>query len=100
MMLSQTRAQAIDLDIYDVLHLLTTDRMEDDDFINTVDKFWPETFFTQPLPDVTLDIVFIHAVIFVQPAIPDVTRHDDDGIFEVYCPPLPIGEASVIEQLQ
>jgi hypothetical protein len=45
MTLSQTRAQTIDLDIYDALHLLTTDRMEDDDLIDTVDKLWPETFF-------------------------------------------------------
>src|SRR2546421_10289035 len=97
MTLSQTRAQAIDLDIYDVLHLLTADRMEDGDLIDTVDKFWPEAFFTQPLPNATLDLVFIHAIVFVQPAITDVTRHDDDGVLEVYCPPLSIGEASVIE---
>src|SRR5690348_9785241 len=74
--------------------------MEDDYLINTVDKLWSEAFLTEPLPDMTLHLIFIHPLVFVQPALPNVTGHNNNGIFEIYCSPLSIGETPIIEQLQ
>src|ERR1700686_3715794 len=94
--LSQARAQAIDLDVHDVLHLLARDLMEDDDLIDTVDEFPSEAFFPQTLAHLALDLVLIHAVELVQPLRPNVAGHNDDGIFEIDGAPLPIGQATII----
>src|SRR5438270_1742430 len=46
----QAWLQAIDLDLYNALHLIAGDLMEDDYFIDTVDEFWAQALFSQPLP--------------------------------------------------
>src|SRR5947207_1062633 len=76
--LGQAWAQAIDLNVHNVLHLLTRDLMEDDDLIDAVDKLRTEALFPQPLTHQALDLGFIHAVKLVEPARSDVTGHNDD----------------------
>src|SRR2546428_189642 len=60
--LGQAWAQAIDLDVHDVLHLLARDLMEDNDLINPVDELRAEALFPQALTHLALDLVLIHAV--------------------------------------
>src|SRR2546427_2118884 len=98
--LFQARAQAIDLDIHNVLHLLTRDLMEDDDLIDAVDELRAEALFPQALTDLALDLVLIHTIELVQPARSDVTGHNDDRVPEIDCAALPVRQATVIEQLQ
>src|SRR5260221_20349 len=59
--LGQARAQAIDLDVHNVLQLLTRDLMEDDDLIDAVDKLRTEALFPQALTNQALDLVLMHA---------------------------------------
>ena len=98
--LCQARAQAIDLDVHNVLHLLTRDLMEDDDLVDAVDELWAEAFFPQALANPALDLVLIHAVKFVQPARSNVAGHNDDRVFEIDGAALTVRQATVIEQLQ
>ncbi len=67
MALFQARAQAIDLDIDDALHLVVLDLVEDDDLVDAVDELRPEALFTQALAYDALHLVLIHAIELVQP---------------------------------
>src|SRR2546423_7264252 len=82
--LFQARAQAIELDVHNVLHLLTRDLMEDDDLIDAVDELGAEALFTQSLTYPALDLLLVHAIQLVQPARSNITRHDNDGILEIH----------------
>src|SRR5260221_1975558 len=98
--LGQARAQTIDLDVHNIPQLLTRELMEDDDRIDAVDELWTEALFPQALTNQALDLVLRHAVELVQPACAYIAGHDDDGIFEIDGAPLPIGQPTVIKQLQ
>src|SRR2546425_4415058 len=64
----QAWPQAIDLDLYNALHLIAGDLMEDDYFIDTVDEFWAQALFTQALSYHALHLLLVHAIEFGQPA--------------------------------
>src|SRR5207302_11515144 len=72
----------------------------DDDFIDTVDKFRSEAFFTQALAYRALYLVIVHAIILVQPEIADITGHDNDRVFEIDRAALTIRQTAIVEQLQ
>src|SRR5215469_12387188 len=74
----QALAQVFDLDVYNFLHLLSRDLMEDDDLIDAVDELRTEALFPQALPDQALDRVLVHVIELVQPARSDVAGHNDD----------------------
>src|SRR5229473_1504728 len=99
MALGQARTQTIDLYVKNVHHLAAGDLMENDHFINTVDKLRAETFFTQFLANLALNIVLIHAIKLVQPCSTHVACHDDHGIFKVDCATLPISQSTIVEYL-
>src|SRR5258708_1861133 len=98
--LGQARAQAIDLNVHNVLHLVTSDLVEDDHLVNTVDELWTEALFPQALAHDALYLVFIHAIELVQPRGADVARHDNDSILEVDCASLAIRQAQEDEASQ
>src|SRR6266446_10477667 len=99
MALSQARAQTIDLYVNNIHHLFAGDLMENDHFINTVDKLWAEALFTQFLANHVLNIVLIHAIKLVQPCSTHVTGHDDHGIFKINCATLPSRQSTIVEYL-
>ena len=74
--------------------------MENDNLVNTVDELRAEAFFAQALPYRALNGVFVHAIVFMQPARTDIAGHDDDGVFKVNRAPLPIGETAIVKDLQ
>ena len=96
----QARTETVDLDVHDILHLFTRNLMENDHFIDAVDKFRAEALFTQSLPHRALYLILIHAIILMQPEIANVAGHDNHRIFEIDGSPLPIRQATIIEQLQ
>src|SRR5439155_24464754 len=98
--LLQAWAQTIDLDVHNVFHLRARDLMEDNDLIDAVDELGAETLFPQALTDKALHLVLVHAIELVQPARSDVTSHDDDGIFEIDGAALPIGQPTIIKELE
>src|SRR5258708_35388701 len=81
--LAQAQAQAIDLDLHNVLHLIARDLMEDDDLIDAVDELRTEALFPQVLTDQALDLVLFHTLELLQPPCSDVTGHNDDCVLEI-----------------
>ncbi len=63
---------------------------------------WPRnsirTFFSISACSLSREIS--GAEIFLDDRRADVARHDDDGVLEIDRPPLPVGEAAVVEHLQ
>src|SRR5215469_5245843 len=98
--LGQALAQVFDLDVYNFLHLLSRDLMEDDDLIDAVDELRTEALFPQALPDQALDRVLVHVIELVQPARSDVAGHNDDRVLEIDGTPLAIGQPAIIKELQ
>src|SRR5579884_1279955 len=96
----EARAQAIDLNLDDVAYLIPFERVEDDDFVDTVDELGTQTLFAQALAYNALHVVFIHALELTQPGCADVAGHDNDRVLEVNGAALPIGETPIIENLQ
>src|SRR6266852_2422993 len=74
--------------------------MEDDHLVDAVDELWTETLLTLSLAYSALYLVFIHAIILVQPPATYITCHYHDGIFEINGAALPVCQTTVIEQLQ
>src|SRR5436305_6155172 len=60
--LSQTWSQTIKLDLHNSLDLLLANLVEDDHFVDTVDKLRSETFFAQPLTNCALYTFLIHVL--------------------------------------
>src|SRR5258708_8901550 len=98
--LGQARAQAIDLNFHDLLHLIASNLLEDDHFVNAVDEFWSETLFAQALAHQALHVILVHAVKFMQPGGTYITCHDNDRVFEIDRATLSIGQAYIVEDLQ
>src|SRR5450432_102217 len=89
-----------DLDINDILHLLTCDLMKNDHLVNAINELRAEALFTQALTYSMLDLIIFHAIIFMQPEITYIAGHNNDGIFEINGASLTIGQASIIKQLE
>src|SRR5258706_8643871 len=98
--LGQAGAQAIDLNFHDLLHLIASNLLEDDHFVNAVDEFWSETLFAQALAHQPLHVILVHDVKFMQPGGTDITGHDNDGVFEIDRATLTICQAAIVENLQ
>src|SRR5579883_74487 len=98
--LGQARAQAVDLNLHDLLHLVAGNLVEDDDLVDTVDELRAEALFTQALADDALHILLRHAIKLVQPARADVAGHDDDGVLEIDRAALPVRQAAIVQHLQ
>src|SRR5258708_23384977 len=74
--------------------------MENDHFVDTVDKLWTEALLAQALPYDALYIFLVHAVELMNPGIADVAGHDNHCVLEVHGPSLPICQTTVIKYLQ
>src|SRR6266516_2651257 len=98
--LGQTRAQAIDLYINNVHHLIASDLVEYDNLVNTVDKLRTEALFAQALAHEALDSILIHAIKFMQPCGADITCHNDYGILKIDRASLAISQSAIIKDLQ
>src|SRR5258706_5055069 len=98
--LGQAWEQEIDLNFHDLLHLIASNLLEDDHFVNAVDELWSETLFAQALAHQALHAILVHAVKFMQPGGTDITGHDNDRVFEIDRATLSIGQASIVEDLQ
>src|SRR5437588_5353089 len=85
----QARTETVDLDVHDILHLFTRNLMENDHFIDAVDKFRAEALFTQSLPHRALYLILIHAIILMQPEIANVAGHDNHRILKSTVRPCP-----------
>src|SRR5437016_14031481 len=96
----QARTETVDLDVHDILHLFTRNLMENDHFIDAVDKFRAEALFTQSLPHRALYLILIHAIILMQPEIANVASLDNHRNFYINCSPLRILSAYNIENHQ
>src|SRR5215469_7028409 len=97
--LGQAGTQAIDLNVYDLLHLITSDLVEDNHLVDTVDELWSEALFTQALAYQALHTILIHTVKFMQPGCAHIAGHNDDCVFEIDCAPLTIRQAAIVEDL-
>ncbi len=100
---TQPAAQTIKLDIDDLLQVLFAQRVEDDCFVDAIQKLGPE-MMAQCVEDTLLHpFILISAdlsSIFENQMAADVRRHDDDRVLEVHDSPLTIGEPSVVQYLQ
>ena len=96
-----------------MLDLVARQLMEDDDFVDAVEKLRPESlldffehFVLHPL--VALIFVFRGALLRAEADVgrrrhargADVGRHNDDAVFEIDLTPLGVGQAPVVEHLQ
>ena len=93
----QTLTEAFQEDGCDTLYLVFLQSLEDDDIVDTVEKFRTEVLFEE-VTDLLVGLVR-------NPAFPkfmrtEVTGHDDDGVLEVDDPALAVGQAAVVENLQ
>src|SRR5689334_24125067 len=100
MAISKARAQAVELDFDNIFDLSTLERLEDDNLIDTVDKFRTETFIAQALAYLALHLILFHAIERRKPLSADVTGHDDDSVFEVDSATLAVSQATIIEELK
>ena len=93
----QTLAEAFQEDSGDVAYLVFLERFEDDDVVNTVEKFRTEVLFEQ---FADFRIGFVVVLRFEDFVRAEVTGHDDDGVLEVDHTAFAIGQAAIVEDLQ
>src|SRR5690606_35332219 len=113
LLLLELLADARQLQIHDLANLLLVERVEDHDVVDTVQELRSED-----LPQLAQDTL-AHRVVLVPLALlfvagdaepealalhdllrADVRGHDDDRVAEVHSPPLGIGQAAVLKDLQ
>src|SRR5205814_10058811 len=81
--ISEARAQTVDLDFDNLPDLSALERLEDDDFVDTVDKLGTKAFFAQVLSYFALQFILFHAIQRREPLTADVAGHDDHSVLEV-----------------
>src|SRR5580704_11785932 len=92
--------QTLELDVDDLAHILATEAMEEDDFIDAVQELGPE----MPAHDAhhfLLDRLRVLALAQIDEVFgAEVGGHDDEHIAEIDRPPLTVSEPPVVEHLQ
>src|SRR5258708_3470069 len=111
-MLAQARAHLRQQQVEDLVEIIFAQGVEDHDLVNTVDELWPEHALQSIHRFATHDLVLLLAHVLasgLQETNPcgafelratGVAGHDHNGVFEVHCAPLAIGQATIIHNLQ
>src|SRR5688572_17874856 len=106
--IDQVRVQLIDQQRHDPPQVLVRERVEDDDFVDTVDELGiegPLDLAEHHVVDVLVDDAGIAGLeperrLLLDEARPDVRGHDDDRVLEVDAVPQTIRQVAVFEHLQ
>ena len=100
--LRQPAAQLPEQEVHDLFNLVQSERLEEDDFVDAVEELGTEVAaefrhdrLAGLLRDLALGIEPLH-----QQRRADVGGHDDEGVLEVDCAALAIGEPPVVEDLE
>src|SRR5688572_7231654 len=97
----QTLHQSTQLDVDDLLDVLSRERVEEDDLVDTVQEFGPEMLpqcFAYLPADAFADLAGRRGLGDMLTA--DVRRHDHDRVLEIHRSSLAVGEPAIVEQLQ
>src|SRR5262249_52587267 len=96
-LLSKSATHPGKLNIDDRSQFFLGQAVEDNDLVDAIQEFRaemvPQCFHNAPVA------LFLITGIEDELA-PDVACHDDDGVLEIHCPPLSVGDAAIIQNLQ
>ena len=92
-------AQPLELDFDDRFDFFATEIVEDDRFVDPVQKFRLESI-AQGGVDPPLHLFAVLRTELQNILAAEVRRHDDDRVFEIDGSPLTVGHAAVFENLQ
>ena len=92
---------AANLQADDIAYLLLIERLEHDDFIDTVEELGSDGL-PQHLHDLRLGGLGVHAFLLVlaDELAAEVGGEDDKGVLEVHRPPFVVGQSPVVQHLQ
>src|SRR5207248_1787215 len=103
MAIFQAAAQAAQLNLHDLLQMLFTQGVEDNDFVDAVEELGAE-MMAQFVQNTSLHSLVVFTVestpVFEDAMTTDIGRHDDDGVFEIDSASLTVSQPAVIQQLQ
>src|SRR5690606_28607522 len=96
-----------ELDVHNSANLLLAERPEHDDLVDAVQELRTQALLEQPedlLSDVLqrrrIDVTVGDLEVLLDELGAHVARHDNDGVAEVGYPPLVVGQAAVVKDLQ
>src|SRR5438067_5401007 len=99
MPVGQPFRELCELQIDDLGQVLTAERLEHDDLVDSVKELRPEGL-TQRVHDLLAGLLARVGAQLNNPLTADIARHDDDGVLEIDRSALTVGQPSILQNLQ